>query len=214
MKLGSILILGDSYSTFEGCIPKGYAPYYTYKTERNTDVLAPKDTWWYQLEDENECKIILNNSWSGSTVCHTGYGGTDTSKTSSFNHRLDVLIREGFFIENRIDTVLVFGGTNDSWAASPIGEMKHESITREDEYAVLPAFSSLFAKLRSAAPDARIVCIINCGLKDAITDGAHEICLYHRIEAIDLSDIEKIDGHPTKKGMSAIKDQIIAQLDK
>ncbi len=214
MNLGNILILGDSYSTFEGCIPEGYAPYYTYITQRNTDVLAPKDTWWHKLASDNECSIIQNNSWSGSTVCHTGYGGTDTSATSSFNHRLDLLTENGFFRDNRIDTVLVFGGTNDSWAFSPIGEPKYENITGEDEFNVLPAFSSLFQKLRSAAPDAKIICIINSGLNELITSGVTEICRHYGIMSVELYDIDKSENHPTEKGMTAIKEQLEAQMER
>lgn len=212
MKLGNTLIIGDSYSTFEGCIPKGYGPYYRYVTDKKTDVLNPSDTWWYQMEKENECKIVLNNSWSGSTVCHTGYNGTDTSKTSSFNHRIDELIANNFFSENEINTVIVFGGTNDSWANSPIGEIKYEGISEKEIFSVLPAFSHLFSKLRAAAPKALTVCVINCGLKNEITNGISEICNHYGITAVKLSDIDKVENHPTKKGMTEIKNQIIDTL--
>lgn len=46
-----------------------------------------------------------NNSYSGSTVCHTGYQKADYSDRS-FATRMDNL--------GNPDVLLVFGGTNDS----------------------------------------------------------------------------------------------------
>ena len=39
------------------------------------------------------------------------------------------------------DIILVFGGTNDSWANSPLGEMKHEGYTSQDLFSFRPAVS-------------------------------------------------------------------------
>ncbi len=111
MKNENILIFGDSYSTYEGYIPEGYLFYYP--REDQITVRDASKTWWKMLETETESKIVLNNSWSGSTICNTGYNG-DCSKTNSFIFRLSQLIDGDFFKENNIDRVFVFGATNDS----------------------------------------------------------------------------------------------------
>ena len=68
----NILILGDSYSTFEGCIPEGYATYYP-----ALDVTRAEQTWWSRVLRATGARLAQNNSWSGSTVCHTAYDGVD-----------------------------------------------------------------------------------------------------------------------------------------
>ena len=88
---------------------------------------------------ESNLNLILNNSWSGSTICYTGYDNTDCSNSSSFIYRLQKLIDQGFFDKNNIDTVFVFGGTNDNYADAPIGTMKYENWENNDLYSVMPA---------------------------------------------------------------------------
>ena len=103
MNLKNVLIFGDSYSTFEGYIPVGYITYYSSLGREETDVKSVNETWWYQLLKETDSRLIQNNSWSGSTICYTGYNGSDCSKTSSFICRLKKLQDAGFFKENEID---------------------------------------------------------------------------------------------------------------
>lgn len=109
MNLGNIFILGDSYSTFEGYIPEGVAPYYKisgpyYKCEKcelgEGDVFNVEETWWYELCKENG-KLIRNCSWSGTTICNTGYNKSDNS-SCSFIARFDHLVQEGFFEKTRL----------------------------------------------------------------------------------------------------------------
>lgn len=38
IEIGNVMILGDSFSTFEDYIPDGYATYYTKVGHENTDV--------------------------------------------------------------------------------------------------------------------------------------------------------------------------------
>ena len=45
-----VAVLGDSYSTFEGSIPKGNAIWYFKRNNPNqTDVNRVEQTWWAQL---------------------------------------------------------------------------------------------------------------------------------------------------------------------
>lgn len=102
-------ILGDSYSTFAGHNPDGYAPFYP--NDRN-DVTKVEETWWDLYINAMGYVLEANNSW---------------------------------------------GGTNDAWAGSPIGEYQYEGWTKEDCKSFRPALSCwlllsilFFALLNSA----------------------------------------------------------------
>lgn len=46
----TVAVLGDSYSTFEGFIHKGYATWYSPTTPpETTDVNKVEQTWWWQV---------------------------------------------------------------------------------------------------------------------------------------------------------------------
>jgi len=202
------VIFGDSYSTFEGYIPEGYATYYADKECDNTDVRKVKETWWNILSQSTGLDLVLNNSWSGSTVCYTAYNGRDCSADSSFIYRLERLIEDGFFENEQIDTVFVFGGTNDSWANSPLGELKFSDISRDDLFCVLPAISYLIGKLRDTLPSADIVCIANTEIKPEIIEAIELSAKHYGARAVTLSEIDKRCGHPTVRGMAQIAEQV------
>ncbi len=210
MKNEKILIFGDSYSTFEGFIPQGYAFYYP-RYPDNDNVVDVSKTWWHMLTSETASEIILNNSWSGSTICNTGYGG-DCSATSSFIHRLNLLIEDGFFSKNQIDRVFVFGATNDSWTGNACGELKFSDMTAEDLLLILPGISYFIGKLSSVVAKEKIHFIINTDLREEVALGIIEICNHYGISRTVLADIEKFNGHPTYNGMLEIKNQVLADL--
>lgn len=205
----NVLIFGDSYSTYEGHIPEGYAFYYP-RTEE-FKVCDVSKTWWGMLVSETNSKIVLNNSWSGSTMCNTGYDG-DCSTSSSFIYRLSQLIENGFFDENKIDRVLVFGGTNDSWSGNKCGSVKFADWTDEDLFLVLPGISFFMHKLQSVIAKEKIHFIVNTELREEVTNGIIDICEYYGIGYTKLEDIEKLDGHPNYNGMVAIKNQVLSNL--
>ncbi|MBE7050324.1 MAG: hypothetical protein E7394_06075 [Ruminococcaceae bacterium] len=208
--IGNVFILGDSYSTFEGYIPEGYSPFYT-KDAEYTNVNDVKDTWWHRLLSETESNLVRNSSWSGTTICHTGYNGEDYCEIS-FTGRFDKLANDGYFEKNKIDTFFLFGGTNDSWADSPIGKMLHSDWTKEDLYNVLPAIGYIFSRINEVLKDTRIICIINNELKSVITDALKDTAKRFGIECVMLKDIDKIEGHPTILGMEQIKNQVLDVL--
>ncbi len=203
-----ILIFGDSYSTFAGLIPEGYAPYYP-----NLDVLSPGDTWWKKLATKTGSELVQNNSWSGSTIGYTGYGNSDCSQDSSFIYRYRKLKSDGFFASNPIDTVLVFGGTNDSWADAPLGELQFSNFTEADLYNVLPAICYFMYTLKTDLPSAKIVFIINTELKPEIMDGMEKAAKYFGVEAVRLQSIDKQEGHPTEQGMTDICEALIQTIE-
>ena len=206
----NIMIVGDSYSTFVGYVPKGYDIYYG--CNEQTDVTAVEETWWYELMQEKGLNIIRNDSWSGSTIGYTGYNGMDNSTTSSFICRIEKYIKSGFFKENKIDNMIVFGGTNDFWSGAPVGELQYGDFSREDLYEVLPATCKLMELLKENLKDTKFLWVINSELSEKITNDTIIACEHYGIEWLLLKDIEKMCGHPSVEGMKKIKQQIGERL--
>lgn len=210
LDLGNVFILGDSYSTFEGFIPEGYDAYY-FPTGGDTDVRDVKQTWWHQLLEETSSNLLLNSSYSGTTICNTGYDGADCTEIS-FIGRLDKLIEANYFVEHPVDTFLVFGGTNDSWANSPVGELRYTDWEKEDLFCVLPALCYLLHRIKTNIPGARVLFVLNTELKPVIADNIMAVCEKAGIEVVELENIDKMCGHPTIAGMKQIKEQIMERL--
>ena len=188
-----ISVLGDSYSTYEGWIPVGNEPWYGEKI--GNDVKNVKDTWWYQLIEDNGLELELNNSWSGATICNTGYRGED------YTHR-SFLTRSGSLGENP-DLIFVFGGTNDAWAGSPLGEWDGS-----DMYTVRPAAKALFKNLKANYPGALCVAIINTELSPEVEEAIIVACEGENIPYVRLEAIDKQAGHPSINGMKQISRQV------
>ena len=206
----NIFIMGDSYSTYEGYIPSGYNFYYSDKREEKPIVKGVEKTWWNIFANENNLKIILNDSFSGSTICNT------VRKTltieSSFVSRIDKYISEKLFTENNINTMFIFGGTNDSWLDAPVGNLKYSDWTNDDLMCVLPAFCYIISRAKEVVED--VIVIINTGLKQEITKGFVEACEKNKIKYLCLQEIDKENGHPTELGMKQISEQVTECLHK
>lgn len=196
-----VSILGDSYSTFEGWIPEGYLAWYkpVPKEGRPTDVTEVDQTWWKLFIDRNGYELERNNSYSGSTVCNTGYDGRDYSD-QAFISRIGML--------GDPDLILVFGGTNDAWAGSPIGDYVWSAWEPGQLYSYRPAAAYMVSGLKDAYPDARIVVLINDEISDDVKTSTAEICTHYGIPYLQLEGIEKMSGHPDRKGMEQIVEQL------
>ena len=194
-----VSILGDSYSTFRGWIPEGNAIYYPTNPAQN-DVSKAEECWWSLVIAKLGGYLERNESWSGSTICNTGYNGGDFS-------RFSFIARSGRLGDPTL--ILVCGATNDAWAGSPIGEYKWADWTAEELYTFRPAMAKLLADLKATYPKARIFFILNSELKQEINDSVHEICTHYNIPCIDLENIEKQSGHPSVAGMKAFADQVV-----
>ena len=208
LELGNVFILGDSYSTFEGYIPEAYDAYYTARGREDSDVCEVNHTWWYRLLEETDANLVKNCSFSGTTICNTGYEGRDCSDIS-FISRMEELFKNNYFEENNVNTFFLFGGTNDSWADSPIGELKYGNWKKEDLFFVLPAFCYLLNELSKNLKDTKVYCILNTELKPEIENGFVSACKQYDVSVIRLKNIDKTSGHPTVKGMKQIKEQIL-----
>lgn len=197
-----VSILGDSYSTFGGYIyPETNLAWYngSDRGRAKNDVENVGETWWHQLLAIKGDSLEVNNSYSGATICCTGYGGRDFSDRSFITRAINL---------GNPDVILVFGGTNDSWAGAPIGEYSYSDFTKEQLYSFRPAFAYLLQLLQTLYPKARIVNITNSELSPEVTESMQTICNHYGVENVQLHDIDKQSGHPSVAGMKAIATQL------
>lgn len=202
----SVSILGDSYSTFQGYVqPETNIVWYFDPAKTfNTDVTSVRQTWWHQFIKKNGYHLCVNNSYSGATICNSGYkrGNPDFADYSdrSFVTRMNNL--------GCPDIIFIFGGTNDAWAGSPIGEYKYEGWTKEDLFSFRPAMAKMLAFMTDRYPNVEIYFILNDGLQEEINESIKTVCKHYQVPCIVLKDIDKANGHPSIKGMNQICEQI------
>lgn len=199
-----VSILGDSYSTFGGYItPETNLAWYNgtdRKPSADNDVEKVEQTWWWQLINENpNLQLERNNSFSGATVCTTGYRKEDYSDRAFITRLINL---------GNPDVIIVLGGTNDSWAKSPVGDFKYSGWTKEDLKSFRPAFAYMLDRLIALYPNAKIINVVNSELSDEVTSSQADICRHYGVTNVQLQDVEKQWGHPSIKGMKAIADQV------
>ncbi len=201
MLINDLSILGDSYSTFEGCMtPKtSLSWYFNIIKDGLTDLCRKEDTWWSQLSQYFGCCLNCNNSYSGSTICNTGYNGADASKFS-FISRMNNL--------GNPDTILIFGGTNDYWADVPLGLFKYFDWNNQDLFSFRPAMAYMLKNIKEKYRDADIHFIINDVINGDFNESIIAICNYYRISYLKLSNIDKMSNHPSVLGMNQIYLQV------
>ena len=202
-----VSILGDSYSTFEGYVsPSTNAVWYFSEPKTDqTDLNDVSQTWWSLLLDNGDYTLEKNNSYSGSTICTTGYNGADFSDRAFISRIHDL---------GNPDLILIFGATNDSWANAPIGEFKWDNWTEEDLKSFRPALAYFLSHITPLYPDSEFLYIINDGLKDEITSSIIEACGRYNVPYVELNGIDKQAGHPNINGMKQIASQVSTALQK
>ena len=196
-KKKKVSVLGDSYSTFIGIVPSNYATFYP--NDRN-DVTEIEQTWWSLYIKAKGYELEKNDSWGGTTICGTGYGRMDSSR-NNFIARVDSL--------GNPDIIFVFGGTNDDWANSPMGEYQYSDWTKEDCKNFRPALACLIDMLQKRYPQAELCFILNSELKESVNESMREVCKHYNVKLVELHDIEKQNGHPSISGMKSIYEQLL-----
>lgn len=192
-----VSVLGDSYSTFVGIIPSNYSSFYP--NDRN-DVTKIEQTWWSLYVNAKGYALEKNDSWGGTTICGTGYGGMNSSY-SNFISRVDSL--------GNPDIIFVFGGTNDAWANSPMGEYQYSDWTKDDCMYFRPALACLTDMLQKRYANAEICFILNSELREPVNESMREVCKHYNVKLVELHDIEKQNGHPSINGMKSICGQLL-----
>ena len=129
-----ISILGDSISTFQDFTPPG-GVYYGPTFGSVTGVFTPEDTWWMKVIHALDGDLLVNNSWSGSTVTASGMLGACSPS------RIRKLARDGVLP----DIILIYTGLNDVSRYVPIEEFHQD-------------YTSMLAQIRQAYPKAQVLC--------------------------------------------------------
>ena len=199
-------VLGDSYSTFEGWNPAGQDIFYPGPAV--DDVLKVEDTWWHRLAKEQDLRLLMNDSWSGSTVCRDVREPQPPG--SSFLVRMKkTLSGEG---TEKPDIILLFGGTNDDWLERKTGRNIWENRTEDDLWQILPAFCEMLEYVSTANPQAQVICIVNTDFRSEVTEGIMKAAEHYSVTCCRLHGIDKQNGHPTRTGMAQIAEQVAAVL--
>lgn len=203
-----VSILGDSYSTFGGFMsPATNLCWYNGPDGGNgkqNDVEKVEQTWWHLLIAQKGYTLERNNSYSGSTVCCTGYRKDDFSDRAFITRICNL---------GNPDIIFVFGGTNDSWAKVPVGEFQYAHWNKASLFSFRPAFAYLMHHLKELYPQAIIYNIVNSGLSPAVTASMEEICRHYAVRNILLHDVDKQHGHPSVQGMKSICEQVGAAME-
>ena len=162
-------IMGDSISTFEGCVPDGYTLFYNDERLERSGVLRPEDTWWSHVVRALGGTVLADSAWSGSMVEGAGF------PAASSPERATALLGPN---GQAPDAVLVFLGINDyGWGgaeAQATGRshaMPHcidPATVPEQIASAAPAdaverfgaaYCTMLRNIHAAAPNATVYCI-------------------------------------------------------
>ena len=217
-------VLGDSISTLERHSVPEHASYYTHYNCLETGVFIPSDTWWGQVIDALDGRLLVNDSFSGSTVClHPGY---EIPSYGCSRERTSNLDKNG----RHPDVIMVFMGTNDWGRGTEIPSSDANDLTRFSS-----AYQKMLDRLTANYPEAELWCftlaISTFSKREnfrfpyryggthmeeycrairacAKASGAKLIDLYGTAEPYDT-----VDGfHPTAEGMQVIAKAVLDQL--
>ena len=206
----SLVLLGDSYTTFAGHIPEENFIFYP-RLEAVPDVTDVEMTWWKQLIHMRNLRLLCNESSSGTTIS-TRVREVHTPKDAFISRMKRVLGPDGVNGE-KPELILIMGGTNDSWIGNEAGELQFEGWTDETLLQVLPAACYMLDYITAHNPDASILFMLNTGLREEISEGLAAACAHYGVPLLQLQDISKKSGHPDVLGMKQIAEQTDRALD-
>ncbi len=199
MPCARYLFWGDSYSTYAKYNPAGQDIWYPRSGNGVTDV---SHTWWHILCEQHGLQLLTNDSWSGATVCTTVRPQHPVD--AAFVRHMEVTLNG----EQQPDVIVLFGGTNDAWTNAPLGQLQYDGWTEESDKQVLPAVCRMIAYVKEHNPAARLICAVNCDIREEVMQGQFEACAHYGVVCVMLHGIDKINGHPSHLGMQQIAEQI------
>lgn len=218
-------ILGDSISTYEGYVPRGYPVYYMFARRQEADLATFLDTWWGQVLSHFDGTLMVNDSWSGSLV--TDKFELPKRASGCSDERTGNLGAEG----QSPDNILVFMGTNDCGWRVPL-----QSDDKNDMTVFENAYEEMLRRVRTNHPDAHVYCLTLYRKKCTAYSAFHQsetsvemeemYCGIIRNAAekmgcrlVELHDgsitVDTIDGlHPNRNGMTEIANAVICEMEK
>ena len=205
----SLILLGDSYTTFAGHIPDGNWSFYP--RDAVPDVVDVSQTWWWQLIAMRHLKLLVNESSSGTTIsCRVREVHTPAD---AFISRMKRALGPDGAAGEKPQLILIMGGTNDSWIGNEAGQLQFDSWTDEDLLQVLPAACYMMDYIIRHNPQAEVRFMLNTDLREEIADGLKAACAHYGVPVLELKDVSKQSGHPDAEGMRQIARQVDAWLD-
>lgn len=218
-------VLGDSVSTLEGISEPADAAFYSGINRIEAGVFGYTDTWWGKVIERLGGRLLVNNSFQGSTVIK--HRLCEIPSYACSDERTSALSADG----KSPDLILVFMGMND-WGC---GARVTSDGEDEDPAFFSVAYRRMLTRLSENYPEARTVCLtlpVTAKRGDAAftfpyRHGGRHIEEYNaviRARAAEFScltadiynpdaPIEAFDGfHPTADGMNAIADAVIKAM--
>ena len=149
----TVSILGDSISTYQGWIPAGYACFYP---DAGNNVQDVGQTWWMQVIQNTGMRLLVNGSYSASTVCGDSRA-EDSSAGCSSRRIVDLMGNTGTVP----DVILVFLGVNDFFRSIGLGSFSGTATYRNDHYIwdFTEGYELMLQKLQAVYPTSRIYCM-------------------------------------------------------
>ena len=209
---GCASVIGDSCSTYKNWVPSGNPCFY--RDEGNAepnDVNDVSQTWWHLLLNDINASLLINDSYSGATICTTGYNGDDYTN-QAFVTRMKNTMGEYRSLQPKPNYIFIVGGTNDTWAGSPVGQLQYSDWTTNDLKSVLPAFCYMLHYLKKWNPGCKIVNVILHMVSSEIRNGMIEACNYYGVNCAIMPTVSVESGHPNQEGMQQIKNAIMNQV--
>lgn len=139
----TISILGDSISTYEGYSNDtkntnstigNNAVFYS----DNNGNLQVEDTWWMQVIRKTNARLLVNNSWSGSTV--SGNSASSGNSTRACNLHDDTGSNSG----ESPDIIFVYMGINDYNYGVPVADFAYAYVMMVDKIIKEYPYADLF----------------------------------------------------------------------
>ncbi len=198
------------------------------------------DTWWQQVIDALDMELLVNNSWSGSTIFPPHKGeGSQGYLTRCVNLHNDTT-------GEKPDIIWVYLGTNDYSSAyidivGTAADIDYAALIKEENGAysyaepttVCEAYAVMLHKMKVAYPDAEIYCMTLLPKRSTALAGQptvfngylKEIATHMNCALIDLencgirTEAEDFDTyiadhglHPGPKGMDMISKTVLSAM--
>ena len=218
-------VLGDSVSTLSGYSQPDFAAFYDTEHKLLSGVLTPSDTWWGQVIDALQGRLLVNNSFSGSTVCKLP--GYEIESYGCSDERTGALHRDGL----TPDVIMVYIGTND-WGRG-LAPVPTEQAQNGDRSVFSEAYRCMLEKLKKNYPAAEIWCFTLAVSKpaegetfpycyagrhmDAYCNVIRDLAQAYDCRLVDLyrcaAPYETIDGfHPDARGMQTLSRAVLSRI--
>lgn len=137
-------VLGDSISTFTGTTPDGYAIYYDAAMQQAYGMQGEEDMWWATVGRALGASLLVNGSWSGSTVSGDFPGACSQG-------RIEDLATENA----EPDCILIYIGVNDCGGGVRLTKNRPEE---SDSACFASAYRLMLRRLRERYPKAELYC--------------------------------------------------------